>query len=129
MAKAPSQPSTAKPKAAAVASKPKPATKSSAAPKAAAKPAAKAAPKTSARPVVKVAPTAAAKPAIDKHLHDARGTFGTRLRRAGLTASEIADVLGWDEKRVQHLLATYIDRDAIVMGLAERIRRNEGTEA
>jgi integrase len=62
---------------------------------------------------------------IDKHLHDARGTFGTRLRKAGLSASEIADVLGWDEKRVERLLATYVDRDSIVLEIAERIRRSE----
>jgi hypothetical protein len=53
---------------------------------------------------------AAAAPPIAKHLHDARGTFGTRLRRAGLTASEIADVLGWDEDRVERLLKTYVDQ-------------------
>lgn len=62
---------------------------------------------------------------IDKHLHDARGTFGTRLRKAGLRASEIADILGWEERRVERLLATYVDRDAIVRDLAERIRENE----
>lgn len=60
---------------------------------------------------------------IDKHLHDARGTFGTRLRQASLTASEIADILGWEEKRVERLLATYVDQDAIVMALADRINR------
>lgn len=62
---------------------------------------------------------------IVKRLHDARGTFGTRLRRAGLKASEIADVLGWAEDRVERLLAMYVDRDAIVKAIAERIRRSE----
>lgn len=64
-------------------------------------------------------------PVIDKHLHDCRGTFGTRLRLAGLAASEIADILGWEEKRVERLLATYVDRQRVVQELAERIRRNE----
>lgn len=68
---------------------------------------------------------AAANPPIDKHLHDGRGAFATRLRRAGLTASEIADVLAWDEDRVERLLAIYVDRDSIVQGIAERIARNE----
>lgn len=62
---------------------------------------------------------------IDKHLHDARGTFGTRLRKAGLTGPEIADVLGWEEDRVERLLAAYVDRNAIIKALSERIRRNE----
>jgi integrase len=66
-----------------------------------------------------------AKAAIDKHLHDARGTFGTRLRKAGLSASEIADILGWDEVRVERLLSTYVDRDGIVLSIARRIGRNE----
>jgi integrase len=60
---------------------------------------------------------------VDKHLHDGRGTFATRLRRAGLNAPEIADIIGWEEKRVERLLATYVDRDAIVMALAARINR------
>lgn len=68
---------------------------------------------------------AKAEASIDKHLHDARGTFATRLRRAGLTAAEIADILGWEEDRVQRLLAVYVDRDSIVMEIANRIRRNE----
>ena len=62
---------------------------------------------------------------VDKHLHDARGTFGTRLRKAGLKASEIADVLGWEEERVERLLAIYVDRDDVVMALARRIEQNE----
>lgn len=68
----------------------------------------------------------AASPPIDKHLHDTRGTFGTRLRKkARLTAAEIADILGWDEDRAERLLAVYVDRDDIVRSIAERIRRNE----
>jgi integrase len=62
---------------------------------------------------------------IDKHLHDARGTFGTRLRKAGLTAPEIADVLAWEEDRVERLLATYVDQEAIVLALAKRIEQRE----
>lgn len=68
---------------------------------------------------------AAATPPIEKHLHDARGTFATRLRKAGLTAPEIADALGWDEVRVERLLTVYVDRNTIVQGIAERIQRLE----
>ena len=67
----------------------------------------------------------ASRPPVTKHLHDARGTFATRLRLAGLTAPEIADVLGWDEERVERLLSVYVDRQTVVMGIAERIQRLE----
>ncbi|ATC25180.1 tyrosine-type recombinase/integrase [Caulobacter vibrioides] len=69
------------------------------------------------------------KAGVGKHLHDARGTFATRLRKAGLTAPEIADILAWDEKRVERILAKYVDRDTIVRALAERIARNESGSA
>ena len=65
------------------------------------------------------------KAGVGKHLHDARGTFATRLRKASLTAPEIADIMAWDEKRVERILAKYVDRDTIVRALAERINRNE----
>lgn len=69
---------------------------------------------------------AAASPPIDKHLHDTRGTFATRLRKkARLTASEIAEILGWDEDRAERLLTVYVDRNDIVRSIAERIARNE----
>jgi hypothetical protein len=54
-----------------------------------------------------------AKTGVDKHLHDACGTLGTPLRRAGLSASEIADVLGWEGDRVEDLIAKYVDREGI----------------
>ncbi|MFZ5719244.1 MAG: tyrosine-type recombinase/integrase [Pseudomonadota bacterium] len=57
----------------------------------------------------------------DRSLHDARGTFVTRLRHAGLTAPEIADTVGWTEERVERLLKTYVDQDAIVLSIAARL--------
>ena len=54
-----------------------------------------------------------------------RGTFATRLRLAGLTAPQIADIMGWQGERVERLLSVYVDRDAIVKALAEKIGRNE----
>lgn len=68
---------------------------------------------------------AKAAPPIAKHLHDTRGTFGTRLRKAGLKASQIADVLGWEEQRVERLLRTYVDQDAIIHDIAQQIARAE----
>lgn len=65
-----------------------------------------------------------ASPPINKHLHDCRGTFATRLRKAGLTAPEIADILGWDEDRAKRILAVYVDRNEIVRSIADRIDRS-----
>ncbi len=48
----------------------------------------------------------AATPPIDKNLYDGQGSLATRPRKAGLTAPEIADILAWDEERVERLLAT-----------------------
>ncbi|MDH4384696.1 MAG: tyrosine-type recombinase/integrase [Caulobacter sp.] len=62
---------------------------------------------------------------VKKRLHDARGTFATRLRKAGLTAPQIASVMAWEEARVTQLLATYVDNDAIIQGIAEQIAKNE----
>lgn len=62
------------------------------------------------------------KAGVDKHLHDCRGSFATRLRLDGATTSEIADILGWEEHRVERLLALYVDSDRVVRSFAERIR-------
>lgn len=60
---------------------------------------------------------------VDKHLHDARGTFATRLRKDGATAAEISQILGWSESRVERLLERYVDRESVVRVIAERIRK------
>jgi integrase len=62
------------------------------------------------------------KAGIDKHLHDCRCTFATRLRLEGASCSDIADVLGWTEDRVERLLALYVDTDTVVRAFAERLR-------
>lgn len=60
---------------------------------------------------------------VSKRLHDARGTFATRLRHAGLTRDEIAAVMGWEVDRVERLLARYVDQNAFVRSIAERLNR------
>jgi integrase len=56
-----------------------------------------------------------------KRLHDARGTFVTRLRLAGTNASKVADIVGWSEDRVERLLSIYVDREAIVLDVARTL--------
>lgn len=61
---------------------------------------------------------------LTARLHDARGTFATNLRLAGWKASQIADAMGWEEKRVERLLAIYVDPNAVIRDLASRRSRN-----
>lgn len=60
---------------------------------------------------------------IDLHMHDARGTFCTRMRLAGFKLDEIADVMGWEPERVRRILARYVDHRAIVLDMAERLNK------
>lgn len=60
---------------------------------------------------------------IDLHLHDARGTFATRLRLAGLTKDEIASVMGWDGEKVERIIARYVDQARIVRSIADRLNK------
>lgn len=62
---------------------------------------------------------------INKRLHDARGTFATRLRLAGLTLGEIAGVMGWEEDRVERLLARYVDNERFIKRIADKLKRNK----
>lgn len=61
---------------------------------------------------------------IDKRLHDARGTFATRLRLAGLTRDEIASVMGWESQRVERLLARYVDNERVILSIADKLAQN-----
>lgn len=63
---------------------------------------------------------------IDKHLHDARGTFATMLARAGFSDSEIAEAMGWAESDVRTIRRKYVDRAAIVISAVERLRNAPG---
>lgn len=56
------------------------------------------------------------------HFHDLRGTAATNLYRADLSIREIAQIMGWEEDRVERLIDRYVKRDEI---LRDRIRRME----
>lgn len=56
------------------------------------------------------------------HIHDLRGTFCTKLLRAGLTNEEVAEIMGWAPDQVAGIRRSYVDQSAIVRAIGERIR-------
>lgn len=62
-----------------------------------------------------------------KHLHDLRGTFATKLMTlpgGGLSDSQIAMIMGWDEKKASAIRKRYVDEAAIVVAIGRRIVGN-----
>jgi integrase len=60
-----------------------------------------------------------------KHLHDARGTYATRLiRRAGLSDEAVADIMGWSPTEVARIRRVYVDSRAVAIAIGERVRRD-----
>lgn len=62
------------------------------------------------------------KPAgIDKHFHDARGSFVTWAYELGVfTIKELAELVAWSEDKVERIINRYVRRDAL---LRDKIRR------
>ena len=56
-----------------------------------------------------------------KHLHDLRGTFVTHLCKAGLTDSQIAEVVAWSPQNVADIRRTYVDDAAVVVAIGKRL--------
>lgn len=59
---------------------------------------------------------------FDRHVHDLRGTFATKLMAAGFTDSEIAIVMGWRAERIAAIRMRYVDRGRVARAMAERLR-------
>lgn len=57
---------------------------------------------------------------FDRHVHDLRGTFATRLMAAGFTDTEIALVMGWRAERIAAIRMRYVDRGRVARALAAR---------
>lgn len=57
----------------------------------------------------------------DRHTHDLRGTFATRLMLAGFTDQQIAIVIGWDTKRIAAIRALYVDRAKVAREMAKML--------
>ena len=60
---------------------------------------------------------------FDRTLHDLRGTFATRLIKAGLTDEQAGMVMGWSAKQVAQVRARYVDEEIVIDFLSAKIRR------
>ena len=61
---------------------------------------------------------------IDRHLHDAKGTFVTRLKtETDLTDQEIAGLVDWSVANVQSIISRYVSGAAVSDALLKRFRR------
>jgi integrase len=60
---------------------------------------------------------------FDRTLHDLRGTFATRLIKAGLTDEQTGMVMGWSAKQVAQVRARYVDEATVIDFLSQKIRR------
>jgi integrase len=61
---------------------------------------------------------------IKKTLHDVRGTFATRLMtETDLSDTQVAEIMGWDPRKVQNIRRAYVKHDAYMQALGARIQR------
>jgi integrase len=60
---------------------------------------------------------------IDKNLHDLRGTAVTRFILAGLSDEVVAELVGWETKRVRQVRRRYVDREVIARTIAAQLER------
>ncbi|WP_156906371.1 tyrosine-type recombinase/integrase [Novosphingobium acidiphilum] len=56
-----------------------------------------------------------------KHIHDLRGTYCTRMIKAGVTNDEIADIMGWSPQQVAGIRKTYVDQGHAAVAVAKRV--------
>jgi len=60
----------------------------------------------------------------EKHLHDARGSFATKLmQETDLSDQEIADIMGWSPFEIARIRKVYVDQRATVVAIGQRIAR------
>lgn len=59
-----------------------------------------------------------------KHLHDARGTYATKLiATRQLTNVQIAEAMGWSPQQVAKIKSMYVDPTVTIVALGERVNR------
>lgn len=60
-----------------------------------------------------------------KHPHDVRGTYAARLVLLGLSDQQIGDILGWSTEQVSEVRKLYVQDDAAIIAISERLARTE----
>ena len=58
---------------------------------------------------------------VDRHFHDIRGTAATKFYIAELPVRVIAEIMGWDENRVEKIIQKYVGRNAATKALIRQI--------
>jgi hypothetical protein len=58
----------------------------------------------------------------EKHLHDVRVTFCTKLFIAGLTDQEVAAIMAWSPSQVAGIRRSYVDQSHINVAKDRRLR-------
>jgi integrase len=58
----------------------------------------------------------------DLHFHDLRGTAATRFYAAGLSLRVIAEILAWEEDRVDKIIRRYVERSAATRAAIRQMR-------
>lgn len=59
-----------------------------------------------------------------RHLHDARGTFATKLMtETDLTDQEVAGMMGWSQEEVSSIRHVYVDQRKDDVALGPKMRR------
>jgi integrase len=53
----------------------------------------------------------------DLHFHDLRGTAATKFYLANLSNREIAEILGWQEEKIDRIIRRYVGRTAALQRL------------
>lgn len=59
----------------------------------------------------------------DLHFHDLRGTAATRFYSAGLPVRVIAEIMGWEEDKVDKIIRRYVDRSALTRATIETLNQ------
>jgi integrase len=62
------------------------------------------------------------------HFHDLRGTAATRFYVAELPKRVIAEILGWSEENVDHIIGKYVDRAAATKAIIRQLNKRLESE-